>query len=345
MTKRLQHLLFALSFAASPPVAAEPASSPAGAGEVAKAAVRAFDKLFGGPHAGHRAVHAKGVLTEGDFIPSEAAGSLSRADHFQASVPVVVRFSDFAGIPAVADGAGVASPRGMAIKFMLRDGGETDIVAHSYDGFPVATGEAFVGFLRGLADPDPAVLRTFLASHPAAQTFLDAPKPAPASYATERFFGVNAFRFTNMAGASRFGRYRLEPVAGAAHLTAEQAAGRSPDYLAAELRERLVNGPAEFRLLVQLAAASDDVLDGSKAWPDDRMTVDAGVIRLTRLVPDSETAQRNLLFTPLSLVAGIAPSGDPLLVARSRSYRPSFDRRRDDQDRKPAAAAPNGPGQ
>jgi catalase len=38
-------------------------------------------------------------------------------------VPVVVRFSDFAGVPSIPDTDPRASPRGMAIKFKLPDGG------------------------------------------------------------------------------------------------------------------------------------------------------------------------------------------------------------------------------
>ena len=323
---------FALAIALTHSVQADPMPVSVHQAAVAAAAVSDFDKLFGGPRAGQRAVHSKGVLAEGVFVPSDKAAMLSRADHFQLPVPVVVRFSDFAGIPTIPDGADAASPRGMSIKFKLPNGDETDIVAHSYNGFPASTPHEFVGFLRALAASDTSVLKGFLATHPAAQTFVDTPKPAPASYATERFFGVNAFRFTNAAGVSRFGRYRLEPVATAVHLTPDEAGRRPPDYLAEELQQRLVRGPAEFRLLVQLAAPSDDVVDGSRSWPVERPTIDAGVIRLTRFVENSGTAQRNLLFTPLSLVAGIAPSADPLLVARSRAYRISFDRRRDDPD-------------
>ena len=67
------------------------------------------------------------------FIPS-------KAPHLQKiGVPISVRFSDFTGIPTISDTDGQASPRGMSIKFHLPDGSETDIVAHSFNGFPTAT--------------------------------------------------------------------------------------------------------------------------------------------------------------------------------------------------------------
>jgi catalase len=309
-----------------PGIAADDAVPPS-ASQTAKAAVQAFDNLFGGPRAGDRAVHSNGILLNGEFVPSEAAGMLSRAEHFQTAVPVLVRFSNFAAIPDAPDGAASASPRGMSIKFMLSDGGDTDIVAHSYNGFPAATGEEFVEFLRAVAAPDGDVLKNHLARHPAAQAFVATPKPPPVSYASERYFGVNAFRFTNSAGIGRYGRYVIEPAAGVAHLTENEVAERPRAYLIRELADRLRSGAIGFRLIVQVATNEDDAADGSTAWPEDRKRIDAGLLRLTGFPAMNQTSQQQMLFTPLNLAEGIAPSADPLLIARNRSYRISFDRR------------------
>ena len=54
---------------------------PADAKPVPQAAVEALNKLSGGPHAGYRANHAKGVLVMGSFTPAEGAASLSKAAH------------------------------------------------------------------------------------------------------------------------------------------------------------------------------------------------------------------------------------------------------------------------
>lgn len=76
-------------------------------------------------------------MLEGRLLPSPSAATLSKAPHFQkAAVPVTVRFSDFAGIPTVSDTDALANPRGMALKFHLPEGSETDLVAHSFNGFP-----------------------------------------------------------------------------------------------------------------------------------------------------------------------------------------------------------------
>ncbi len=291
-------------------------------------AVAAFDNLFQGPHVGARAVHAKGVLCEGTFTPTSAARSISVAPHFAGSVtPILVRLSNFSGMPNAADNDPLASPRGIAIKFSLPDGGDTDIVAHSYNGFPAATPEEFVAFVTALGSSDSASLEAFAAAHPAALAFVTAPKPPPDSYATESFFGVNAFSFTNAAGVVSQGRYRIVPLAGVAHLSPEQAAGRPVDYLARDMADRLGAGEVRYRLDLQIAEPGDNIKDGSIPWPQSRRIVPLGTLTLNHLASNSEAVQRDILFTPLNLVDGILPSDDPMLEARSRAYRISHLRR------------------
>lgn len=89
----------------------------------AEASVDALNGVFG-VHKGARAVHTKGTVLTGTFTASPSAAGLSTAPHLQegAIIPITVRFSNFAGLPAIADNDGLASPRGMAIKFKLADG-------------------------------------------------------------------------------------------------------------------------------------------------------------------------------------------------------------------------------
>ena len=304
---------------------AQPAP-PALASAVPARTVETFDALFGGPHAGHRPVHARGLLVEGDFTPAPGGAWLSRAAHLNgAGTPILVRFSNFSGVPDAEDSAAAASPRGMAIRFLLPNDVDTDIVAHSYNGFPAATPEDFLAFLRAI--PDPKALTAFAATRPAARDFLAAAKPIPASYGSEAYFGVNALRFISAAGVSRYGRYRIVPGEGTQYLTPEQASARAPRFLQDELAARLNRTPLAFRLMVQLAAPDDPVADGSIAWPDHRATVELGVLTLRSLAADQDTAQRHLRFMPTNLVSGIALSDDPMLAARSHAYRVAADRR------------------
>ena len=293
----------------------------------------ALHSLFGGIHPGYRAIHAKGIVCAGTFGPAATAASVCRARHFQsAPTPITVRFSDFAGVPTVSDGDPLASPRGMAIKFHLAGGIDTDIVAQSYDGFPVRTAEEFLVFVNALAAsgpgvPSPKPIGDFLASHPQAKRFAEAPKPVPVSFAAESYYGVNAFRFTNREGASRDIRYRIRPEAGEAHLDADEAGRRTGSFLFDELAERLSRSSARFRLLAQVAGEGDPVADGSLPWPEERPQVELGTIAVTSLAADSPAAERRLLFDPARLVDGIDLSDDPLPLARSAMYAIAYRRR------------------
>lgn len=295
--------------------------------------VDTLTKLAHGPYKGFRANHAKGIMAEGNFMPSPQAAELSKAAHLQgASAPVQVRFSNGTGVPTIADGDPNAVPKGMAIRFTLPDGGNTDIVAISVNGFPAATPEEFLGLLNAVAAsgpdvPSPKPVEQFLATHPAALKFVSTPKPAPLSFATQAFFGVNAFAFTNAKGETRYGRYRIVPLAGEHYLKEDEAAKQPPNYLMQELPARLGRESVQYRLLVQLAEPGDKLDDPTEIWPEDRRQIELGTLTLTSAVANSQQTERTVMFNPLLLPDGIAASNDPILLARPAAYAVSYGRR------------------
>lgn len=295
--------------------------------------LQAFDDVSG-LHPGYRPVHAKGILLSGRFRPSPSGMSLTKAPHLHRSfTPVTVRFSDFAGVPAVPDNDPNASPRGLAIRFHLAEHVHTDIIAHSVDGFPARTVEEFVEFLRAIAasrpeSPKPSPVEVFLAAHPAALAFVQANKPVPCSFARENFFSVSAYEFTDASGVSRFGRYRIRPADGAEYLDAAAAASAPANFLFDEIRQRVGKGPLEFRIEVQLSAAGDRVDDSTVHWPKDRPQIEFGTIELTSVVANNDAEQRQIIFDPIPRVDGIGSSGDPLLEPRANVYLASGRRRR-----------------
>jgi len=296
------------------------------------ALVDALNKLAGGPHPGFRANHAKGVLLTGTFTPAITAPTLSKAAHFSKAVPVLVRFSDTTGVPNIPDAAPDSSPHGMAIRFKLPDGSSTDIVSISANGFPVATPEDFLALLTAIGKSGPGVAKPtpveqFLGAHPAALKFVSTPKPAPESFATLAFYGVNAFKFTNAKGVSHFARYQILPMEGERSLTPAQTAKAEPNYLMDELPKRIAAGPVKFRLVAQLAKEGDVTNDATAVWPADRETVELGVISLTATEAEQVKSQKVLLYNPLSLTAGIEASADPILAARPPAYAVSFAQR------------------
>jgi len=295
--------------------------------------VNTLTKLSGGPHKGYRANHAKGIVVQGEFVPAKSAAGLSKAAHLQTTPsPVTVRFSDATGLPTIPDADGNAFPKGIAIRFQLPDGTSTDIVSISTNGFPAAQPEDFLGLLNAVAASGPNAakptpIEQFLGTHPAALAFVQMPKPAPVSFATEAFYGVNAFKFTNAKGETQYGRYRITPVNGAEFLTKEEASKAAPNYLVDELPMRLSKAPAKFKITVQLADKGDAVNDPTVVWPDTRKQVELGTLTLKNVDADGVRFEKNTMYNPLALVDGIAPSEDPILLARPAAYAVSFGRR------------------
>ena len=293
-----------------------------------------FTQIFG-EHPGIRPAHGKGTLLSGAFTPTAAAADLSIAAHFQqASTLVLVRFSDSTGLPDIPDTDPNALPKGIAIRFALGEHVHTDVIAHSIDGFPTHTGEEFLEFLGAQATSDPAnlvgsPLEAFLSSHPAALRFVQTPKPFPASFAQESFFGVNAFKFTSASGAGRFGRYRIIPEAGTAYLEDSEAQSKDGNYLFTEILERVAAEPVRFTLAVQLADDADVVDDATIHWPPDREIRELGTVELTSPVTDDAAQQKHVIFDPIPRLAGIEPSDDPLLELRAAVYLISGRRRRE----------------
>lgn len=298
--------------------------------DIASQSVDAMNKLFG-VHPGFRANHAKGVVATGTFKPTQQAAELSKATLFKGGgIPATVRFSDATGVPNVPDGSREANPHGLAIKFHLPDGGETDMVTNSLKFFPVSTAAEFRDLLLALTEsppnaPKPTKFEQFLASHPTAPRAFATPK-TPASFADEEYYGINAFVFVNDKGERQAVRYVATPEK-IVHLDAAEAAMKAPNFLVDELAARLARGPVTFRLNAQLASPGEPTNDPSHPWRDDDKIVELGTLTIEKVAPDSVEAQKKLLFLPGALTEGIEPSDDPMIDARDQAYAISFSRR------------------
>jgi catalase len=292
--------------------------------------VAALNKVYGS-HPGFRANHAKGVVVEGSFKASHEAANLSRAVLFSGkSVPATVRFSDGGGLPSVPDGSADANPHGMAIKFHLPDGSDTDMVIVSLKFFPVASGEDFRDLLLAISEsppsaPKPTKFDQFVANHPNVPKAF-ATVSTPASFADEQYFSDDAFILVGMAGHKQAVRYWMVPEK-VVHLTPTEAAKKSPDYLIADLPQRIAKKSVVFHLKAQLAAPDDQTKDPSQPWPDSRKVVELGVLTLDKAMADSLERQKKLLFMPTALTDGIELSDDPLVGVRAAAYVISFAQR------------------
>ena len=298
-----------------------PLSSNDATNETAENLVKTLKGAFSTP-AGFRPAHARGILLSGTFTPTSEAASLSNAKHFNdASTPITSRLSNSTGIPVIPDNDGNANPRGFATRFNLgldSNGrrSHTDIVLHSTAFFPMRTGQ---GFLKLLGAIGSGTVGDFLASHPSAAAFVQDPKPTPSSFATEKYFGVNAIKLIKDDKIT-FVRYRITPDAGESHLSEEEAKSKDPAFLHNEIQTRVIDGPISFKFLGQIAEEGDITDDATIHWPKDRKIVELGTLKLEKVVDDNDEEQRKIIFDPVPRVEGLGPSDDPLLDMRASTY-------------------------
>ncbi|OBT75799.1 hypothetical protein VF21_05584 [Pseudogymnoascus sp. 05NY08] len=287
--------------------------------------------LFG-KHPGFRPAHAKGHLLTGTFTPTENAARLSSAPHFKLpSTPLLARFSTSTGLPAIPDTAPPAVPHGLALRFQLppRDGRRvhTDLVTHSTPTFPTRTGAEFLELLTAIgasssSTESPNPVEKFLGSHPAAHYHVTNPPPETASYATDTFYGVNAFHLVAEDGKSTAIRYRIIPSSPPTTLSAEELKEKPDNFLRTELESRIGAGPLVFSLVAQIAASGDPTDDATALWPEDRDIVELGKIELDTLLDEEEGGkeQKRVIFDPIPRIEGVEASDDPLLEMRAAVY-------------------------
>jgi len=89
---------------------------------------------------------------------------------------------------------------------------------------------------------------------------------------------------------------------------------------------------------VTVGEPGDPTDDATIAWPADRRQVDAGTIVIDTVAGEDAGSCTDINFDPLVLPAGIEPSDDPLLSARSAAYSRSFTLRAGEKGRKPPSA-------
>ena len=277
---------------------------------------------------GYRAAHAKGMCFDAVLTPTPMAARFSTAPHLQGGpVPAVVRFSNASSNPRAKDAAQEVG--GMAVKFLLPDGRETDIVAISLPVFFVREPEHFIEFthartsnLRVLAYAirHPESLRAILYAGRRRGRLM-------ASRWEAAYYGIHAFRWLGPQGGVTHVRYELNPEAGVREIPRREASGKDPDFLNQELAARLQQGPVAFELCVRLAEAGDATDDPTRPWPAARRRVRAGRLEITRAVEDQRDGCERRVFDPTHVIDGIECSDDRILAARREAYSVSIERR------------------
>jgi len=308
---------------------------------------RFVDELqrLNGIHPGFRRNHAKGVDVSGFFDSNGQGTRLSKAVVFQTGrVPVIGRFSLGSGDPHATDA--LTTVRGLGLQFSVSDGEQWRTAMINLPVFPFKDAQAFYDNLvasepdPNTHQPDPAKGAAFFASHPDFARAIGIIKSqAPTSgFDNSTFHSLNAFRFTNAEGTTTFVRWELVPVQPSEPASGPDAS-QDKNFLFDALIASIHQHPLQWHLILTLGQPGDPTDNATIPWPEGREKVDVGTLTLDSVESDDTGTARTINFDPLILPAGIAPSDDPLLSARSGIYSQSFTRRAGEQQQ-PGAITP-----
>jgi catalase len=292
-----------------------------------------FEHVYG-RHDGFRRNHAKGLSATGTFASTGAAAAICRAAVFQqGSVPLIGRFSLGGGLPDQADKRDTV--RGLGL--LLEANGQQWRTAMV--NVPVFTDSTPQGFYERLlaskplpdtGKPDPQKMAAFLDRHPETAAAMKIIKQSPptSGFADSTFHGLNAFYFTNSAGATVPVRWSAIPQeAPAAPPAPASASASGKDYLFDDLIRAVAQRPLSWRLVITIGEPGDPTNDATKPWPPSRRSIEAGAITIAAVQTEEAGNARDINFDPLVLPDGITASDDPILAARSAVYARSFTRR------------------
>ena len=251
---------------------------------------------------------------------------------------------------------GVATPKGVAIRFQIDSNTYTDLISHSFNGFATKTGEGFLTFLKLFGavgyyqklldeakkkggdyskeqadfDKAQAAFQAFLVQTPSAMAFVTGAKPNPYNYGTITYYEPNTHVLTNKDGKVTNVRYRLDPADGDHLYKPEELSKLGDSYLEDDLHQRFPSKPIIYTIQAHVAN-STDVLDDATVPYKSTTFIPVGKLEINKVAADNAAQQQQIAFSPVPErggVTGIASSNDPLIQTRKGVYYISSDQRR-----------------
>ncbi|MET0677049.1 MAG: catalase family peroxidase [Bradyrhizobium sp.] len=294
----------------------------------------------GGPALGHRRNHAKGICFTGIFEANGNGAALSRAAVLaRGQHRALGRFNLATPNPEAADAT--VRVRGLGLLISSADGQEWRSALLDAPVFAVSTPQAFHELLLASASKSPGAMEAFAKANPEIAAFATWTKTAPwtASFAEDRFNSLNSFIFTDASGADHAVRWSLLPTAQVMPVQPADIEKLGPDGLETEIAARVRDkGPVRWTMRVTVANAGDPTNDPTKAWPEDRRTIEVGTLVVQQIEAEADGPCRDVNFDPTVLPPGMRTSDDPFPAARSSVYRESYDRRTAEAKDYPRAA-------
>lgn len=315
-------------------VGASAQSNPASVAAVDPVAMVDQFEATAGKFEGYRRSGAKGICAMGEFVGSAYARELSTASVFNGETfPVIMRFSVGGANPNAPDNT--RGQRNMALQFDLPGGEQWQMGNISTPVFGSSSPQQLIALLASRqADPatgvsNPDLVRAFNEANPEVllQGSYLASQPVPASYAGVNYWGVHGYGFVNAAGATQYGKWVFEPVAGTLGLTDEEAQAKGPNFLFDDLRQRVSQGEVAFDFNLELAEPGDTIDNATIPLPEGREKVTLGTLKVTSVSEDAGGSCLLITFNPMNMPAGVVPSDDPMLAGRAAPYVISLSRR------------------
>lgn len=301
----------------------------------------------GGPHAGFRRAHAKGICIAGSFVGSAPGRALSQAAVFNGDVvPVTGRFA--VGSPDPYGKDPEAGVRSMALRLQPAGAQEWRMAINDTPGLAVSTPQDFYDNAVASAPdpatgkPDPKKMKAFLARHPETVAFKARmmAKPMASGFANDSYNSINGFLFVDPDGKRHLVRWSMQATDPFETLSPDQRKGRAANYMFEDLIARVAKAPVKWRLVATIAETGDPN-KAAEIWPENRKKVDMGELVIDYVEPEATGNCQDVNFDPLVLPAGIEPSDDPIPFARSAVYAESFRRRAGERKPPSAVAGPS----
>ncbi|WP_432744192.1 catalase [Streptomyces sp. JH002] len=286
-----------------------------------------------------RVVHAKGGGAYGTFTVTGNVSELTRADLFQPGrrTRMLARFSTVAGEQGSPDSW--RDPRGFALKFYTQEG-NYDLVGNNTPVFFVRDPQKFQDFIRsqkrhpgsGLRDHDMQWDFWTLSPESAHMvTWLMGDRGIPRTWRHMNGYGSHTYLWVNAAGERHWVKYHLKTDQGIDFLTqseADELAGQDADAHRRDLYTAIDRGEAPTWTMYVQAMPFEDApdyrfnpFDLTKVWPHgDYPLIEVGRMRLEENPEDYFIHIEQAAFEPSSLVPGIGPSPDKMLLGRLFSY-------------------------
>ncbi len=307
--------------------------------------VDTMETAAGGPHAGFRRAHAKGICIAGHFVGTPQGRALSSAAVFASGQPVSVsgRFGEAAPDPFAKDSS--EAVRSMALRLQPAGAPEWRMAINDTPGLHVSTPQAFYDNVvastpdPATGKPDPAKMQAFLAKHPETVAFLARMKARilASGFADDSYNSVDGFVFVAPDGTRRLVRWTMQAEEPFATLAPAVRDAKPANYMFDDLLARVAKGPVKWRMIATLAQPGDPNR-AAEVWPADRPHVDMGELTIDHVESEATGNCQDVNFDPLTLPPGVAPSDDPIPFARSAVYSVSF-RRRTGEAKAPSAVA------